>query len=132
MANVVISVGSAILIGAGKPSWTLGIAAPLPVVAIAAHTFAIPRFGLFGAATVTALCASGGALLTLVAIHRLWQVRPPLPSLLRSLLTAAAAAAIATVWSTPGALVIVKLGAICAGLVALLFVSGELNPLASS
>ena len=127
LANVVISVGSAILIGAGKPSWTLAIAAPLPIVAIAVHLFAIPRFGLFGAASVTAFCATGGALLTFAAIHRLWQVTPPAASLVRSVLFAAVGVAVAASWSTPGALVVVKLGALCAGFAGLLFVSDELK-----
>lgn len=128
LANVVISVGSAILIGAGKPSWTLAIAAPLPIVAIAAHLFVIPRFGLIGAAVVTALCATGGALLTFAAIHRLWQVTPPAASLLRSVLLAALGVAVAASWSTSGALVVVKLAALCAGIAGLLYVSGELKP----
>jgi len=128
LANVVISVGSAILIGAGKPSWTLTIAAPLPIVAIAAHVFAIPRFGLLGAAVVTMLCASGGAVLMFVAIYRLWQVTVPAASLFRSVLFAVLGVAVAASWPASGSLLIIKLGVLCAGFGGLLFVFGELKP----
>jgi len=126
LANVMISVGSAILIGGGKPSWTLAVAVPMTAVAIIAHTLVIPRFGLFGAALVTAVCATGGALLTLGAVHRLWQVAPPVGSVIKSVVAAAAGLAVAATWSTPGVLVVVKVGGLCLLLLALLIWSGEI------
>jgi O-antigen/teichoic acid export membrane protein len=127
VGNVAVSIGAAILTGAGRPSWTLWISAPLPAVAIVAHAWAIPRYGPSGAAFVTAVCATGGALVGFVAIQRFWDATPPFATLIKSALIATAGAAVAASWSTPGLLVLLKLGALCTAFVVLMLVSGELD-----
>ena len=125
VASVAISIVVAVLTGGSRPFWTLYAVAPLPVIAIIAHTWAIPRFGPVGAAMVTTLCGCGGAMFGVVAVYRLWQVTPPATTALRSVILAAAGALAASSWPSPGVLVIVKLAVLGLGVLVLLLVSGE-------
>jgi Membrane protein involved in the export of O-antigen and teichoic acid len=70
VASVTMSIVVAVLTGGSKPFWTLYAAVPLPVVAIVAHTWAIPRYGPLGAAMVTTLCGCAGATFGAVAVYR--------------------------------------------------------------
>ena len=125
VASVAISIVVAVLTGGSRPFWTLYAVAPLPVIAIIAHAWAIPRFGPVGAAMVTTLCGCGGAMFGVVAVYRLWQVTPPATSALRSVILAAGGALAASSWPSPGVLVIVKLAVLGLGVLVLLLVSGE-------
>jgi O-antigen/teichoic acid export membrane protein len=125
VASVAISIVVAVLTGGSRPFWTLYAVAPLPVIAIIAHTWAIPRYGPVGAAMVTTLCGCGGAMFGVVAVYRLWQVTPPATSALRSVILAAGGALAASSWPSPGVLVIVKLAVLGLGVLVLLLVSGE-------
>ena len=125
VTSVSISIFAAVLTGASRPLWTLYAVAPLPVVAIVAHTWAIPRYGPIGAAMVTTLCGCGGAILGAAAVYRLWKVTPPATSALRGVVLAAAGALAASSWPSPGVLVIVKLAVLGFGVLVLLLVSGE-------
>jgi O-antigen/teichoic acid export membrane protein len=129
--NVAVSVGCALLVGAGKPAWTLRVAMPLPVIAILAHAWAIPRFGPVGAAAVTMTCAAFGAAFAFLAIHHVWQVAPASTSAIRSVVVAIVGAIVAAAWSTPGFLVVVKLGILAVAGLFVLCVAGEFgNPIA--
>jgi O-antigen/teichoic acid export membrane protein len=130
LAQVGVSIGGTILTGAGKPFWTLGVAAPLPAMAIVAHAWAIPRYGSTGAALVTATCATVGASMSFAAVRQLWQVAPPASSILRSVFLAAAGAVMAGAWSTPGVLVIAKLVALGSVVLVLLQMLGEFDDVA--
>ena len=125
VASVTISIVVAVLTGGSRPFWTLYAVAPLPVIAIIAHAWVIPRFGPVGAAMVTTLCGCGGAMLGVVTVYRLWQVTPPATSALRSVILAAGGALAASSWPSPGVLVIVKLAVLGLGVLVLLLVSGE-------
>jgi O-antigen/teichoic acid export membrane protein len=125
VASVTISIVVAVLTGGSKPSWTLYASVPLPVVAIVAHTWAIPRYGPVGAAMVTTLCGCAGAVFGAVAVYRLWGVTPSAPSALRSISPAGLGALAARSWPSPGALVIVKLAVVGLGVLLLLLASGE-------
>ena len=125
VGSVAISIAVAVLTGGSRPFWTLYAAAPLPIVAIVAHTWVIPRYGAVGAAIVTTLCAWGGALLGAVAVHRLWKVTAPAASVVRSIVLAAGGALAASSWPSPGTLVIVKLTVLPVLVLVLLLVSGE-------
>jgi O-antigen/teichoic acid export membrane protein len=127
VASVGISVGSAILVAAGRPSWTLRIAAPLPVIALFAHAYVIPRYDAIGAAFVTVLCATAGACMAFAAVHRLWHVTLPTAATIQGAVLAVVGVAVAGAWSTPGALVIVKLAALGTAFLLLLMASGELE-----
>ena len=129
--NVAVSVGCALLVGAGKPASTLSVAMPLPIIAILADAWVIPRFGPVGAAAVTMTCAASGAAFAFLAIHHLWQVAPASTSVIRSVVLAIGGAIAAAAWSTPGLLVIVKLGVLGLGGLLFLCVAGEFgNPIA--
>jgi O-antigen/teichoic acid export membrane protein len=125
VASVTISIVVAVLTGGSRPFWTLYAVAPLPVIAIIAHAWVIPRFGPVGAAMVTTLCGCGGAMLGVVNVYRLWQVTPPATSALRSVILAAGGALAASSWPSPGVLVIVKLAVLGLGVLVLLLLSGE-------
>jgi O-antigen/teichoic acid export membrane protein len=125
VASVTMSIVVAVLTGGSKPFWTLYAAVPLPVVAIVAHTWVIPRYGPVGAAMVTTLCGCAGALFGAVAVYRLWGVTPSAPSALRSVSLAGLGALAASSWPSPGVLVVVKLAAVGFGVLLLLLASGE-------
>ena len=125
VASVTMSVVVAVLTGGSKPVWTLYAAVPLPVVAIVAHTWAIPRYGPVGAAMVTTLCGCAGAVFGAVAVYRLWGVTPPATSALRSVFLAGLGALAASSWPSPGVLVVVKLAVVGLGVLLLLLASGE-------
>jgi len=125
VASVTISIVVAVLTGGSKPFWTLYAAVPLPVVAIVAHTWAIPRYGPLGAAMVTTLCGCAGATLGAVAVYRLWGVTPSAGSALRSVFLAGLGALAANSWPSPGMLVIVKLAVLGFVVLLLLLASGE-------
>ena len=125
VASAAISIVVAVLTGGSRPLWALYAAAPLPVVAIVAHSWAIPRYGPVGAAMVTTLCGCGGAMFGAVAVYRLWKVTPPATTALRSVVLAAIGAVTASSWPAPGVLVIVKLAVLGFGVLVLLLVSGE-------
>lgn len=123
--SVAIAVGCALIVGAGKPAWTLWIAGPLPMLAVAAHTWAIPRFGSVGAAAVTLSCAALGAAIAFRAVHRIWQIAPRPVSLLKGVSLAVVGAVAAAAWSAPGLWVVMKLAVLGLGLLLFLLVSGE-------
>ncbi len=127
LLNIVVSIGCAILVGAGKPGWTLRVAAPLPVIAIVAHAWAIPRRGPVGAAEVTMACAAVGAVIAFVSMYRIWGIAPPARSMLKSAIVAILGAAAAAAWPASGLLVLIKLGALSLGVLLVLIVSGELG-----
>ena len=121
-----VSVCAAILTAAGKPAWTFALSGPMVVLALAGHLILIPRLGAMGAALVTCGVAGAGALAALLAVHRVWKVHPPLATVVRSAAIAALAYLSAALWATPGVLVLVKLAAISAGIVAAGVALGEI------
>ena len=127
LALLMISVTTAILTAAGRPGWTFALTGPLVPLAIIGHLLLIPRFGAIGASAVTALGAGLGALASVLAVHRLWRVLPPIATLLRSGLVAVVAYAVARLWPTPGLLFLVKIPAIGILIVLAFLLLGELN-----
>ncbi len=109
VALMLISIATSILTAADKPGWALSAAAPLVPLAIAGHMIAIPRLGMVGAAGVTAVCAVLGVLTSWVAVYRLWQITPPLPSVVRSVSLTVGATILAGIGPMTGVLLIVKL-----------------------
>jgi O-antigen/teichoic acid export membrane protein len=120
-----VSVCAAILTAAGKPAWTFALSGPMVVLALAGNLVLIPRLGAIGAALVTTVVASLGSLAALVAVHRVWTIRPPVATVARSAATAGLAYLAASLWSTPGLFVLAKLAVISTGIVAAAFVLGE-------
>jgi O-antigen/teichoic acid export membrane protein len=91
MAMVIFSVATAVLTAGGRAGWTLALAAPLPVLALAGHAFWIPRVGAIGAAGVTLGCAVLGAVAALVAVERASHVTVPFDTGLRTMVVGAGA-----------------------------------------
>lgn len=127
LAAVMISVTTAILTAAGKPGWTFGLTGPLLPLAVVGHLLLIPRFGSVGAAVVTTLSASLGALASVLAVHRILGVLPPAATLWRSTLVCVVAYALANLWHAPGFLLLFKLAVIGLGILLAFLVLGEFS-----
>jgi O-antigen/teichoic acid export membrane protein len=127
LALSMISVTTAILTAASRPGLTFALAGPLVPLAIVADFAAIPRFGAIGAATVTLVVAALGALASLIAVHAVWRIAPPVATLIRSIGLSVAGYGLSVYWPSSGALLPVKLVALslCVGGAFLLF--GEFN-----
>jgi len=130
-AMLMISVATAILTAAGKPTWPIALTLPFLPLAAAGHLLLIPRFGAVGAAAVTSVFAMSAALILVMAVHRLWKVIPPLTTAARSLLLCGLAFVLPSFWPTAGAMLFLKFSALAIlilGLFALLgeFTAGEI------
>lgn len=111
-ALLMVVVTTTILTAAGRPGWTSVLTAPVPALAAGGYVWFIPRLGAVGAAIVTTSCATLLAIATIVAVHRAWQIFPPLGTVWRSAATCVLAYGVAVMWTTPGWLILVKLTAI--------------------
>lgn len=109
LAIIMIRVTATILIAAGKPRWTLALTGPLLPVAIVGHLILIPKFGALGAAGVTASVACLGAVASVLAVRHVWQILPPITTLLRSVLLSGLAFSLSVLWPTAGFLVLLKM-----------------------
>ena len=125
LCTVMISVTTATLTAAGKPSWTFALTGPLIPLALGGHLLMIPRFGSVGASLVTTVFSVCCALGAVLAVYRLWGVLPPVWTLARCILIGGGAFFLAKLWPTPGFWLLLKLTSIVL-LIALGFlVSGE-------
>ncbi|MEI6085159.1 MAG: oligosaccharide flippase family protein [Verrucomicrobiota bacterium] len=111
LALVMISVGTSILIAAGKPRWPVLVTLPMVALAAGGLWWTIPRFGAVGAATVTMTVALLGAVAIVALVYRCWKIAPALASVFRSVLLAGLAYGGASVEQLPGCWVVLKLGA---------------------
>ena len=128
LSLVVVSAGTAILTAAGKATWAVYLTAPMVPLAAAGHWLLIPRFGSSGAASVTLATSTLAAIATVLAIHQLWGVRPPLGTLLRSVAISMVAYAVTAAWPAARLMVPLKLAIVCL-LIGLGFgVLGEVRP----
>ncbi|MEM9002154.1 MAG: oligosaccharide flippase family protein [Cyanobacteria bacterium P01_F01_bin.86] len=127
LSLMMVSVGTTILTAASKPSWPLIIAAPLLPLAAWGHWWTIPTWQATGAALVTMLVAGLGALLMVFAIYRLWQILPPLATLLRSLLACGALYFLASHWSVGQFWLLPQLLMLALMIPFLFFILGEFN-----
>lgn len=109
LALAMISVTTTILTAAGKPTWTFALTGLLLPLALVGHLVLIPWLGALGAALVTALCASFGALVTVLAVYCMWRILPPVGTLSRSALVCGLAYALAILWPASGVILAVKL-----------------------
>jgi O-antigen/teichoic acid export membrane protein len=95
--------------------------------ALVGHLLLIPRLGAHGAALVTAVAGSAGALLSVVLVHRLWGVHA-YATLARAALIAAPAYWAAAAIATPRALgLVLELALLSAAVVAGFVLAGELD-----
>jgi O-antigen/teichoic acid export membrane protein len=127
LARLMIAVATAILTAADRAGWTAAITAPLPVLAIAGHLVAIPRWGAVGASVITTLVSCLGAAVALGAVHRRLRVLPPVATVLRSLSLCACAYAAATLCPSPGFWWMVKLSLLSLALPVAFLLLGEFS-----
>ncbi len=127
IATLMVAVTTCILTAAGKPNWTIVLAGPMVPLAMLAHWWFIPRFGSAGAAAVTTVVATLGAVAGVCTIYYLWRVLPPFASLIRSMLVCGVVYQIALLWDTPGWWVMLKLTLLGVLLVPGLLLLGEFS-----
>jgi O-antigen/teichoic acid export membrane protein len=125
LALLLISVTIAVLTAHGKPRHILMLAGPLMPLAILGHYLLIPRLGPAGAALVTLLVASLGALMSLAAMRWLAGVSLPVGTLLRGAAASALVYTLAVLWPAPGLLLLIKLPAIALAAALTLALLGE-------
>jgi O-antigen/teichoic acid export membrane protein len=95
--------------------------------ALVGHLVFIPRLGAVGAALVTAVAATVGALASVVLVHRMWGVHA-YATLLRAALIAGPVYLAAVAVATPGApALVLKLALLSCAIVAAFVASGELD-----
>ena len=109
VSNVMLMVSITIMTAAGLPARTIMFTAPLVLLALAGHLVLIPRFGQQGAALVTVVVASLGAIAAGAGVYALWTVCPPVGTVIRSLAIGLVVGTVSLWWPTPGLLVFVKL-----------------------
>lgn len=128
IAMVMISVASALLTAAGKATWALIAALPIVPLAVVGHLIMIPRFGATGAAVVTLVVATVGALLVVAAVRRAWHMWPPPATLVRAAVATVLAIIVGARWTTSGPMVLVELVVMSIAMIVALVVMGELTP----
>lgn len=126
-AVTLIAVGGTILIAGGRLDRQAWILVCLVPAAIGGHLWAIPRFGPMGAAWVSTCAMVAGAVLTLGAIARMWDIRPPAGTLIRIALVSLAAGLAARAWSADGWELVAELALLCAAIPLALVAMGEFS-----
>lgn len=116
LALLMIAVTTSIMTAAGKPRWTLHVAWPRLLAALAGHLILIPMAGALGAAAVTSAVTCAGAITTIGLVYKLWRIAPSVQTLWRSITVSAASYALTALLPATGFLLAFKLSA------ALLFV----------
>jgi O-antigen/teichoic acid export membrane protein len=109
VSNVMLMVSITIMTAAGLPARTIMFTAPLVLLALAGHLVLIPRFGQQGAALVTVMVSSIGAIAAGAGVYVLWQVWPPVGTVIRSLAIGLVVGTVSLWWPTSGVLVFPKL-----------------------
>jgi O-antigen/teichoic acid export membrane protein len=126
-AVTLVAVGGTILIAGGRLDRQAWILVCLLPVAIGGHLWAIPRFGPLGAAWVSTCVMVAGALLTLGAVARMWNIHPPAASVVRIALVSLAAGLGARAWPAAGWELIAELAILCAAIPLALVAMGEFS-----
>lgn len=120
-------VGGGILVAGGelaRSAWIMGSLVPLT---IAAHVWAIPRYGALGAAWVTTGAMTVGALATLIAVARMWGVAPPAATVARVALVSLAAGLSARAWPAWGWGLVAQLALLAGAIPLTLLALGEFS-----
>ena len=109
VSNVMLMVSITIMTAAGLPARTVTFTAPLVLLALVGHLVLIPWLGQQGAALVTVVVSSLGAIAAGAGVYALWKVWPPVGTFLRSLVVGLVVGAASMLWPTPGLFVFAKL-----------------------
>jgi O-antigen/teichoic acid export membrane protein len=119
VAQVFIGMITVILIASGHMRWTMAVASPLVLLALAGHLWSIPVWGPLGAAWTTSCTLFVGASVAYVAVRRFCSVRLGFPSLARALFLGVLGWGIATIGPTGPVWVLVGLPGLALSLVVL-------------
>lgn len=103
VAMVAITILTVVPIVADRPRWPLGATLPMLVLCLAGHAVVIPSYGAEGAAVVTTVALTSGAVVSFVMVHRLWGAAPPWTTTCRSVAISVLVFAVATTWPVDGA-----------------------------
>lgn len=127
VALAIMSVGVSIITTIDRQHVVSMIGLSVLVTAMIGHLVMIPRFGAWGAATVTTVCGAMGALASLALVHRMWGVQA-WATLARAALLALPAYWLAAHLPGAGFLVLMlALGVMTAGVVVAFVALGELD-----
>jgi len=122
-----IVVSSSALIAADRPELTFYMILPIVISAFFAHFVFVPRFGPIGAASVTTGLSWLGACGFMLAVYRVWGVRLPVLTFVRSITICGLAYILASKWQTPGILLLLKLPVISMGIIIAISLLGEFS-----
>lgn len=112
LALLVVSIVSAILIAADEPRLPFALTAIALPFALIGYGVAMPLFDVVGIAAVTTLAALIAALAMLAGAYHVWRVAPPRGTVLRAPIVCLGAYALAALWPTAGAWLLLKLAVI--------------------
>jgi len=127
LALLQVSVATAVLIAANRPRLTLAVTGPLPLIALAGYLPVIPRWGPEGAAIITFVSTTLGALAAFLAAFWVCQVLPPWRSVFRSSLVSATSYAAAVLWASAGFMLVVKLVVVSVAILLAFALLGEFS-----
>jgi len=122
-----IVVSSSALIAADRPELTFYLILPIVISAFGGHFMIVPRFGPIGAAGVTTGLSWIGAFCCMLAVYRVWEVRLPVSTFVRSTIICVFAYVLAFKWKTPGLLLLLKLPMISIGIIIAVTLLGEFS-----
>jgi len=122
-----IVISSSALISADRPELTFYLIIPIVVLAFGAHFELVPRFGTIGAASVTTGLSWLGTCCYMFAVYRVWGVRLPVSTILRSITICVLAYIFASNWHTPGFLLLLKLPIISIMIILAIILLGEFS-----
>jgi O-antigen/teichoic acid export membrane protein len=127
VARAITVMVSAVLIAVDR-AWTAAlIALPLPFISVAALIPVIPAYGAFGAAVVTMVVALLATIVSVWVLAVVVGTRPPMATVLRSILLGAAAFLAAGAWPVAGWLVLSKVALLSLAVLGVFVASGELT-----
>lgn len=115
------------LVAAHEPLKRLWAVVPAPIIGIPLYAWAVPKYGIVGAAATSASAASITAVLSLLLSWREFGVGIPLKSLLRSTFAGVITVLVGLWWSATGLELLGKCAILVVLYVALLALIGELK-----
>jgi O-antigen/teichoic acid export membrane protein len=128
LAQVITSIATVILVAADRPNWTAVLTLPLLPLVCVFHWLMIPRWGAIGAASTTVGIISLSAIITLIAVYRIWRIFPPLGTFCRSILVCVGIYFLSAHWSGAGLWLFVRLSAIALLIPGCYLLLGEFTP----
>ena len=128
LAQVMLSVATALLTAADKPNWPFAITGPLIPLACLGHVWLIPQFSAIGAALVTTLVTCLGAVASIVAVYHLWHILPPVATCCRTVLVTGLIYGLFAYWPIANFWLFVQLPAMALVIAIMYLLLGEFTP----